>query len=138
MTNKKNNTPKVTAEENFKILRSIIENTTDKRKDEMIAFIDHNLEKIAEKREKSKERNEAKKAQGDELRQRVFDVLTTEYQTREQITMALGDPEITPAMVTPRLSQLINLGKAYKTTSRIDNTQSRVVYRRLTEEEMEA
>ena len=65
---------------------------------------------------KAKERAAAKKVEGDMLKARVFDALTTEAQTIADITAALAveDPDVTPSKVTNRLGALVREGKVVK------------------------
>lgn len=84
------------------------------------------IEQLDSKAAKAREKAAEKKAAGDELRVKIKDVLTDEYQTLSQITAALGDPDITNAMVTPRINALVKLGEAHKADARVDNRTLKV------------
>ena len=84
------------------------------------------IEQLDSKAEKAREKAAEKKKAGDDLRAKIKDVLTDEYQTLSQITAALGDPDITNAMVTPRINALVKLGEAHKADARIDNRTLKV------------
>ena len=85
------------------------------------AYIEKTISQLNAKNEKAKERAAEKKADGDELRAKIEALLTEDFQTGDEITAALNDPEITKAKVTARLSQLVKTGKAFKTTVKVDN-----------------
>ena len=85
------------------------------------AYIEKTIDQLNAKNEKAKARAAEKKADGDELRAKIEAILTDEYQTGDQITAALNDPEITKAKVTARLTQLVKSEKAIKTTVKVDN-----------------
>lgn len=84
-------------------------------------YIAKTIDQLNAKNEKAKERAAEKKADGDELRAKIEALLTDEFQTGDEITAALNDPEITKAKVTARLTQLVKAEKAFKTTIKVDN-----------------
>ena len=84
-------------------------------------YITKTIAQLEAKNEKAKERAAEKKADGDELRAKIEALLTDEFQTGDEITAALNDPEITKAKVTARLTQLVKAEKAFKTTIKVDN-----------------
>lgn len=84
-------------------------------------YITKTIAQLEAKNEKAKERAAEKKADGDELRAKIEELLTDEFQTGDEITAALNDPEITKAKVTARLTQLVKAEKAFKTTIKVDN-----------------
>lgn len=92
------------------------------------AYIDKTIEQINAKNEKAKERAAEKKAEGDELRAKIAAALTDEYQTGEEITAAIGDPEVTKAKVTARLTQLCKANEAHKTTVKTEDGRKLVAY----------
>ncbi len=81
---------------------------------EEIAFIDGQIEQLDKRAEKTRERAAAKKVAGDELREEIFAVLGDTPRTIPEILVALGNDELTPNKITPRLSQLIELGRVGK------------------------
>lgn len=84
-------------------------------------YIAKTIDQLNAKNEKARERAAEKKADGDELRAKIEALLTEDFQTGDEITAALNDPEITKAKVTARLTQLVKAGKAFKTTVKVDN-----------------
>lgn len=105
---------KVTKVELYAQLKGIVENAGVENAEELIAFIDKQVEAIENKAAKAKERAAVKKAEGDALRDTVEGILTNEFQTIATITKAIGDEEVTNAKVTARLTQLVNAGVAVK------------------------
>lgn len=85
--------------------------------DDLHEFVAHEIELLGKKAESVAKRAAAKKAEGDELRETVFNCLSTdEGMTNAEIVAAIGDPEVTPAKVTARLTQLIKLERVEKVT----------------------
>lgn len=72
-------------------------------------FVNHEIELLDKKAESAAKRAADKKIQGDALRDRIRDVLTSDFKTIAEIVSALGDPDVSAQMVTARLTQLINL-----------------------------
>ena len=79
---------------------------------------------IEKKAVKAKERAAAKKVAGDELREVIASLLTTEPQTADEIAakiaVAEGEDPVTRGKVVPRMTQLIELGLASKTEVSVD------------------
>lgn len=81
-------------------------------------FVDHEIELLENKAAAAQKRAASKKAEGDALREQVYNVLSdTEFMTTDEIVKALGDEDITAQMVTSRLTQLASeeIGKVEKT-----------------------
>lgn len=85
------------------------------------------IEQLEAKADKAKERAAEKKATGDALRAAVEATLTDEYQTGEEITSLIDDPEVTKSKVVVRLTALIKEGKAHKTFKK-DGARKVTVY----------
>lgn len=77
-------------------------------------FVDHEVELLENKAAAAAKRAAEKKVAGDNLREKILGVLTDEFQTIPEIVAALGDVNITAQMVTPRLTQLVDLEQAVK------------------------
>ena len=83
------------------------------------AFVEFCQDQIADldkKAAKAKERAAAKKAEGDELTDLVHSVLTDEYQTIADITVAIAEtvPDVSASKITARLTKLFNAGAIEK------------------------
>lgn len=101
-------------------------------KADVIAFCQKEIGMLDKKAIKAKERAATKAAEGDALTDIVAGVLTSEYQTIADITVAVAeiDPEATASKVTYRLTQLVKSENAEKTELTIpggEGTKSRKV-----------
>lgn len=105
---------KVTKVEYFAQLKEIVAQVEPENAEELVAFIDKQVEAIENKAAKAKEKAAEKRAEGDALRATIEGLLTGEFQTIATITAAVADEEVTPAKVTARLTQLVNAGVAEK------------------------
>ena len=97
---------------------------------EMIAeFCEKEIASLDKKAETAKAKAAEKKAAGDELRERVLEVLGSEHMTIAQVTEALGDEEISTNKVAYRLNALVDLGYAEKNDAKVSGAdgKSRVV-----------
>lgn len=102
-------------------------------------FVDHEIELLENKAAAAQKRAASKKAEGDALREQIYNVLSdTDFMTTDEIVKALGDEDITAQMVTSRLTQLASeeVGKVEKTQVTIsgkDGGRSRKLsaYRRI-------
>lgn len=95
----------------------------------LVDFVNNQINTLDKRAEKAKERAAEKRAEGDELRETVKGVLTSDFQTVEDILNALDDEEITKAKVIARLTQLVTLGEAEKTDVKSDDGKTRKAYR---------
>ena len=96
--------------------------------EEEIAFIETQIAALDRKAAKAKERAALKKAEGDELRETIFNVLTKEPQTIAQIIAAVGNEDLTPAKVSSRLKQLVDLEKVTREKVKNENGDDRMAY----------
>ena len=76
-----------------------------------IAFIQERIDELDRRAEKTRERAEARKVEGDELREAIYNVLGDTPRTIPEILAALDDAELTPNKITARLTQLVKLEK---------------------------
>ena len=74
--------------------------------DSLREFVEHEIELLDNKAAAAAKRAAAKKVEGDALRERIYDVLTDEPMTINDIVKALDDPDVSNQMVTARLTQL--------------------------------
>ena len=74
--------------------------------DSLRDFVDHEVELLDNKAAAAAKRAAAKKVEGDALREKIYDVLTDEPMTINEIVKALDDEDISAQMVTARLTQL--------------------------------
>lgn len=93
-------------------------------------FLTHEIELLDNKAAAAAKRAADKKVEGDALREKVLGVLTNENQPIADIVAALGDSNVTPQMITPRLKQLVDLGQAVRdqiSIAGVDGGKSRKV-----------
>lgn len=106
---------KMTKVEYYGVLRAFVEGSgTIEDTDDMLAFIDTQVAQIEAKAVKAKERAASRRAEGDELRDAVQAVLTSEYQTLDDIVPQIEGEDISRAKISARMTQLVRLGVAEK------------------------
>lgn len=123
------NEKKITKKEYFGMLKDLVNESDVENKGELIYFIESQIASIETKAAKAKERAEAKKAEGDELRETVKSILTNEFQDAETITALINDEEVTKNKVIARLTQLVNLGEVEKTDIKNESGKTRKAYK---------
>lgn len=119
---------KVTRAQMFAEIKAVVEASDVAGKEEMIKFIDHQVELIASKAEKAKAKAATKKAEADEMEQAVAAVLTAELQTVDEIVAQVEGEEVTKAKVVARLKRLVDAGVAEKDSVKVEKSK-RVAYR---------
>ena len=125
---------KVTKAERYAEIKAILmEQGSDA---ELIEFIDAQVEALAKKAEKAKERAAQKAAEGDELRATIEGLMTSEWQSADAIVAAIGDEDITKGKVVARVSQLVKLGTVEKAEQKIG--EKRVMCYKLAEKAEDA
>ena len=117
----------------FEKIKAVVEASDYERKDEAVEFIDKQLELIASKAEKARERAAKTKAEGDELREAVRAVLTDEFQTIDDIVAQVAEEGVTKAKVTARLTQLVKAEMAEKDQIKADDGRKVMAYRLVAE-----
>ena len=101
---------------------------------EFVEYAENELAKLANKNAKAKERAAAKKEAGDELRAVIETILenATEPMTREMVLDSIENAEeleLTVAKVGARITQLVQLDLAHKTTVKVgDKSKTAYVY----------
>lgn len=96
------------------------EEVTDELKDELVDFIDKQIEAIEKRKVAAAARAEKKKAEADALTDEIFALLTEDFMTADEIVDMLDDETITRNKVTARLAKLIKAEKVVKETIKID------------------
>lgn len=133
-------TKKVTKKEWYAEIRKIIEAADVENKDGVLEFIDNQVKLLEAKAAKAQENAAKKKADGDNLREAVYNVLTTELQTIDQITeqVVIEGEDITRNKVTARLTQLVKADMAVKDTVKTDDGRKVTAYKVAENAEVEA
>ena len=120
---------KTTKKDYYEMLKEIVLNANVEGATELVEFIDKQVSLIDSKAEKAKARNAEKKANGDELREAVQNVLTDEFQTIDAIVSQIEGEEITKAKITARLTSLVKNGIAEKTDVKDDEGRKLKAYK---------
>lgn len=105
---------KLTKKDYYEILKGIVTGSNVENGEDLVAFIDKQIEQLDNKATKAKEKAAEKKAEGDELRAIVLSVLTPDFQTIEDIVAQIEGEDITKAKIVARLTQLVKNGEAKK------------------------
>lgn len=112
------------------IFNRIIEKCGDDA--EIVACMENEIVLLDNKAAKAKARAAAKKEAGDELRAVIEDILANAEgpMTREMVLELIEDEsgELTPAKVGARISQLVQIGKAEKTSIKTEDGKTKVAY----------
>ena len=108
---------KITKKEMFALIKeTIITGVMPEAIDEdaIVEFCDKEIAALDRKAGKAKETAARKRAEGDELTERVAEVLSDELTTIADITELIGDEAVSKAKVQYRLNQLVKAGRAVK------------------------
>lgn len=112
---------KLTKKDYYGMIREIVVESDIENKDELVAFVDKQVEAIDSRAAKAKERAASKKVEGDALRNQVEGLLTNEYQTAEDILAQAQGADLTKGKITARLTQLVKAGVAEKETIKVED-----------------
>lgn len=112
---------KLTKKDYYGMIREIVVESDIENKDELVAFVDKQVEAIDSRAAKAKERAASKKVEGDALRNQVEGLLTNEYQTAEDILAQAQGADLTKGKITARLTQLIKAGIAEKEAIKVED-----------------
>ena len=118
----------------FLELKAAVERDNTVNKDELVDFIDKEIEILEKRKVAAKERAEKKKSESDALTDEIFALVTEEVKTVEAILEGLDDEDITRNKVTARLGKLVKAGLVVKESVKVDGNR-RMAYRRATEED---
>lgn len=124
------NTVKKTKAMYFAELREMVMNTVDDQayQDELIEFIDKQVETLEKRKVAAAERAEKKKAESDALTDAILAQIGDELITVDEIVLALDDEEVTRNKVTARLGKLVKAGLIVKETVKVEGNK-RMAYR---------
>lgn len=121
---------KMTKTKWFEEIKEVVMAAECEHQEEMIEFIDKQIELLEAKAEKAKERAAKTKAEGDALRDAVEALLTGEFQSADEITAQLESEDITKAKVVARLTQLVRAEIADKEQMK-DSSGRKVMFYKL-------
>lgn len=138
------NTKKITKRECYNTLMQMVNQAEadnvvfeneDMTFDGLREFIAHEIELLDNKAAAAAKRAQAKRDEGDALRARILDVMSTEdFMTIPEIVKAIGDEDVSAQMVTARLTQCVKAELAEKDSVSVEiagKTKKLSAYRRL-------
>lgn len=101
------------------IYNAMIDGTIDA--DVMVEFAEKKLAQLDKRNEKAKERAVAKRAEADELTEKVAEFVGDEAQTRDEITNAMVEAgyEVTVGKVQARLTKLVEASRIAKAKAKV-------------------
>ena len=103
----------MTKKENFAVIRTIIENTAVENQDELLTFIDHEVELLSRKRSASSKPTK-RQVENEALKGRIAEVLGDEGMTVTAILGELNEDGLTNQRVSALLRQMVTGGVAHK------------------------
>ena len=123
------NTVKKTKAMYFAELRGMVENWVDREdKDDLIAFIDKQVETLEKRKASAAERAERKKAESDAMTDAILAQIGDELITVDEIVLALDSEDVTRNKVTARLGKLVKAGLVTKEMVKVEGNK-RMAYR---------
>ena len=120
---------KLTKKEYYGMSKEVIMDTEIENKEDLVEFIDAQVALIETKAMKAKEKRAEKNAEGDELRNAVQSVLTSEFQSADSILGQIEGEDLTKAKIIARLTQLVKAGVAEKTKTKTEDKKEITVYK---------
>ena len=132
------NTVKKTKVMYFTELREMIMNAVndEEKQDELLAFIDKQIETLEKRKEAAATRAAKKKEESDALTEEILGLIGKDLVTVDEIVVAINREDVTRNKVTARLGKLFKNGSIVKETVKVNGNQ-RMAYR-LADAEAEA
>ena len=102
------------------------------QQDELLEFIDKQIETLERRKVAAAERAEKKKAESDAMTDAILAQIGDELITVDEIVVALDSEEVTRNKVTARLGKLVKAGTIVKEAVKVDGNK-RMAYRLATD-----
>ena len=102
------------------------------QQDELVEFIDKQIETLQKRKVAAAERAEKKKAESDAMTDAILAQIGDELITVDEIVVALDSEEVTRNKVTARLGKLVKAGTIVKEAVKVDGNK-RMAYRLATD-----
>lgn len=125
---------KITKRDCYNVLRNLVENTmfaadAEIGADKLLEFIDHEVDLITQRAEKSKQYQKEHKASDDAMTDMILDVLSEATNPMMVSDIVAKIVDSTPQKVVYRLGQLFKNGKINKSTQtiKVDGASARKV-----------
>ena len=106
------------------IYNSILNGTVDQAV--LCEFAEKKLAQLDKRNASAQRRAAVQRAEGNEITEGIFGVLSAERMTREQVAQAYGS-ELSVAKVGSRLNQLVEAGRVQKETIKVANAEGKMV-----------
>lgn len=107
-------TEKMTKTMWFEELRNVVEESDAENKEDLINFVDTQIESLAARAARAKERAAAKRVEGNDLKNAIKAVLTDQPQSIDEIMSQIDLEDVTRAKVVARLTQMVHDGEVTK------------------------
>lgn len=102
------------------------------QQDELVEFIDKQIETLEKRKVAAAERAEKKRAESDAMTDAILAQIGNELITVDEIVIALDSEEVTRNKVTARLGKLVKAGTIVKEAVKVDGNK-RMAYRLATD-----
>ena len=102
------------------------------QRDELVEFIDKQIETLEKRKVAAAERAEKKKAESDAMTDAILAQIGNELITVDEIVVALDSEEVTRNKVTARLGKLVKAGTIVKEAVKVEGNK-RMAYRLATD-----
>ena len=102
------------------------------QQDELVEFIDKQIETLEKRKVAAAERAEKKKAESDAMTDAILAQIGNELITVDEIVVALDSEEVTRNKVTARLGKLVKAGTIVKEAVKVEGNK-RMAYRLATD-----
>lgn len=102
------------------------------QRDELVEFIDKQIETLEKRKVAAAERAEKKKAESDAMTDAILAQIGNEPITVDEIVIALNSEEVTRNKVTARLGKLVKAGTIVKEAVKVEGNK-RMAYRLATD-----
>ena len=124
------NTVKKTKVMYFTELREMIMNAVndEEKQDELLAFIDKQIETLEKRKEAAATRAAKKKEESDALTEEILGLIGEDLVTVDEIVVAINRENVTRNKVTARLGKLFKNGAIVKETVKVNGNQ-RMAYK---------
>ena len=124
------NTVKKTKVMYFAELREMVIDTVEdqEKQEELVEFIDKQVETLEKRKVAAAERAEKKRAESDAMTDAILGQIGEELITVDEIVVALDDETVTRNKVTARLGKLVKAGVIEKDAVKVDGNK-RMAYR---------
>ena len=128
------NTVKKTKAMYFAELREMVLAVVEDKaqQDELVEFIDKQIETLEKRKVAAAERAEKKKAESDAMTDAILAQIGNELITVDEIVIALDSEEVTRNKVTARLGKLVKAGTIVKEAVKVEGNK-RMAYRLATD-----